>query len=332
MNEKKIKEAFNSVDIKSTSGDILEATPSTKEHKKRVNPLFIIVPSISVLSLASILTIILVNPSSNNSNPELVTTISEKGDQAAFEIYTALSFIDNDSPILKTNKRVLNRGGSITQTTFEDIVNVYHDNYKTYAGLLDNGLAIESTIESGEYVIEGTTYTNKMTIENSYSLYYSFNFSKLDDDEIENIYSAVIEDKDKYYPVRMEVEKNERTNNKEIEMLITLDSLNKIEVEYATKVNKKSYEFTKIYRGEEVESIELEIKENNGKKKLELEIEKNDKEFSYIIHKEQTKEYFISYEHESDEDEYEGTMKAINNSDNTISYIDQKTQITVIKK
>lgn len=270
-----------------------------------------------------------------------LSLIDTTGETQLFSLNQYVTFDDKDNDDLKDQDNDDNdddKEDDDKLPTNEEITDILF----TIDGLLEQGFRVNSTIEEGEFVINGTTYTFKETVSYSvigeealYEVYYNLTNEKvdhhddLDDDdddkdeiEEERSFEGIAISGDKTYKVKSEdsVEKEDDETETSRELLLEIDSKNYIKIEETIEIedNEKSHEFeyTLVENGDVTNEFSIEIEHEDNKK---VEFEKNGIEYEVEkINKDGQELYKV--EIENDDNEVEHFYKKIENEDGTISY------------
>lgn len=345
--EKMMKDSFAKINISTTSAQILQAyekekvsTMNQPQVSKKKNPFRLVMVSLSasVLLAASAVGIYFIVKGSTPYSPVII----KKNEQAAFELFTGASLLNeqlNSKKALAKHNPFLSENdddddehnsGRLTETEFASMVDVYHNNYQTYYSLIENGVEIKNTIEEGTFAGKSETFTYKMTINDDYYFYYSFDFDQSDDDELESNYTGELHlNNEDIFPVSFQIENNTNTQKREIEMEITYSLNSILKIEFGQTANRSSYEYTYFENDEEVKAIEIEIKEKSQSRKVEIEIKEVDHEYSFEVKKVDDQHYQIAYE--------DGTLNASGTilmiiSGTTITYQEKQLSYQIVKQ
>jgi len=307
MFRKKIKQESDNYEIRTTANNILNQfhSETSLQKKKHFNFKPIFAFSTSLVIIGSVLFIINNNDNDNNNSNNNTQTnnvnpiINKKYTNIiSLEVASSLEIIENySSPLITPLSK-----NNIDQTTFEDICNNFANNYETLNKSLSFKNNYEYQIENGEFTIDNSTYSYKITIEDNKYLYYSID-SKSNDKTTKEIYNGILEIDNNIYQMSGKRKINSNNNEDEIDISIILNENTTLNIEQETERSEYSYSYSLIENHREIYELEIDFE----KDEIEMECFENQKEYEYEIQIIDST-YSIEYQYSKSNLEIEGLM------------------------
>ena len=350
-NLNQIKQAFDKVEISTTSEAILQAYEKqtqnkleTKKPKKTWKITFISLGTTFALA-ASGVGIYFLTISNLNSNDFKPIVLQSKNEQAAFELSTGMNFI-NEAVAVESSRSAdhllkSKENSTLSETQFEELVNAYHQDFNTYQSFLNDGLNVTYEVETGNYISgldPQKTYIYKMNINDQYYFFYNDALEEDNDDQDEDEeekeyeFSGELKDGENIYQVDFEIELDAKSNEKEIEMSILYDKINNksLKIEYGSEEKETSYSFSYLENNQKNKKVEIELEKSNNSISLNLEIEtSNESSYKYKVKKIDNSVYEMKYEIE--DFSLLGTIKYTVTTSG-VSYVETSLNYSLIKK
>lgn len=309
MIEDKIKNEFDSYEIKTTSKMILDKMPQPKPKRKLFSikhliPAFATL-SISVSALIIIISLGINNKSGHNNDISGTKNVSLTSNNIVSQV--ALEVLYAGSMNTNTNKPSgLKLMSVINSSDYTTIINNIDNIYPLFDNLYQGYDGISISYEGGDYKILNTTYDYKYTI-GEYVLYCNELIVE-EDDEIELEAKMALELDGTYYSGKLEIEIENEDDESEFEVKMTYNVLNdkvtiKRETETEDSETKSSYTYKVEGSSKYEKKVTLENEDGVAKLKYEMKDSNNDIEESIEL-EEISYGYLIDYSYESDTIDY----------------------------
>ena len=311
MIEDKIKNEFDSYEIKTTSKMILDKMPQPKPKRKLFSIKYLI-PAFATLSISISALIIIISLGINNKSghkdnndisgtKNVSLTSNNIASQVALEVLYAGSM--NTNTTKSSRLKLMSFKNSSDYTT---IINNIDNIYPLFDNLYQGYDGISISYEGGDYKILNTTYDYKYTI-GEYILYCNELIVE-EDDEIELEAKMALELDGTYYSGKLELEVENEDDESELEVKMTYNVLNdkvtiKREIETEDSETKSSYTYKVEGSSKYEKKVTLENEDGVAKLKYEMKDSNNDIGESIEL-EEISYGYLIDYSYESDTIDY----------------------------
>lgn len=311
MFKDKLKKEADNYEIKLTSNDILKKFHEETNTRRSFNykPLLAFGLSIAILITGGV---ILLNENEKNISNKYVNILS-------LEVASSLDLIDSYNTV---NLNMLKRKNddSIDDSSFQDICKNFKDNYHVLKSSIEYKNDKSYEVYEGNYEINDSKYTYKVSLDNDKFLYFSIN-TKSNDNITKEKYIGVLESNDNYYPLEGVRKLNSNSKEDEIDISITLSKSTIITIEQETERSESSYSYSIIENKKEIYELEIDFERDE----IEMECSDLDKEYEYEIN-EKNGYYSIYYSYENKDIEVDGSM-TLTIENNKFIFEDEKNSI-----
>ena len=196
-------------------------------------------------------------------------------------------------------------------------------NFEMVEGLINSNLVKSEEVPSS---IEGYETMYTITITNvdgtidTYEYHYNEKLTELEDDEKESLLTGIVINNDVTYTIKGE--KEIENDEVEVSFLISLDDSTFVEIEQEKEDDENGLEYTLYKNKREVYSteIEYEIHNNRIKYAFEEEYKGTEREYEFIISKEENETVVTAIIKES-RDERRVSFKVITDDNGVRDYI-----------
>lgn len=288
----KLKQEANSYEIKTSSNQILNKYHDTNKNtnpSKKVNYIALI-PAL----LACFVSVGVIISNINKTN----TIINSEDDIISLEISSGISLVK-----AKTNNVRQLKQAKLEQNEFNKICDDFMDSYT----ILEQSVSYKNNnvakAEKGEFVVDGITYTSKVSIDENSTLYYLSN-EYTDKKEYKEKYEGILIIDNVSYEVDGKRSLNTKNNEDEIDLTIYVDENTHINIEQESERSEFSYSYSIVEYGKTTYEIEIDFE----KDEIEMECYKENVEYEYSIVSKKNY-YLVDYEISKGENELEGSFR-----------------------